>query len=176
MKKLLFFGILSCLFFSCGVDVDRSKIIGKSTSTKPYGDYGMYGYVYLNGVEYTANAVYYRNRALVYVMNKEGYYIDYYFTKFIDYDEAKNIPLGTDMDDIIKKFGVPAFINYIPDEEASSSSMPEGRIPRKAFSYEYVQKTRKSNTIFYKIFSSTVLLYFDSNKKLVSIESSYHSE
>jgi hypothetical protein len=170
MKKLFFFVIFPSLFFSCGVD--RSKIIGKTTSTNPYGDYGIYGSIVLNGVKHTAKAVYYRNKALVYVLDDNSRFMDYYFSKFVDSAKLKNLPLGTDMEDIIKKFGDPAFGTYRSGDELS---MQRG-IALNHFGCIYLQKIRKYDSIFYKISIYAVLLNFDGNKKLVSIERSQHRE
>ncbi|MDR2923296.1 MAG: hypothetical protein LBU85_08150 [Treponema sp.] len=104
--------IISFLFFSCNngdPKVDPEKIIGKEHDiySLPYGKYGYYDYKNIEGKKYFVHVVYYKNKALVYIIGNHGHFQDYFFSNLIIYDEVKNIPLGTSYEEIIKKLGEP---------------------------------------------------------------------
>jgi hypothetical protein len=117
--KIIFLAIISLLIFSCNEDlsktVDPSKIIGQEIDWNelPYGQGALDGEKYINGKHYRVYCAEYKNKAIVYVYDdKEGIIIDYFFSGAVRRRKAEKIPLGTDYEEVVKKFGEPVFLIY----------------------------------------------------------------
>jgi len=169
MKK--YFYLLFLLLFSC-IDKnnkDDINIISKTLFNNPYNSNIIYGYIVLGGITYNAEAVFYSNKALIYVFDDKNIIIDYYFSNFLTYKKLKNIPLGSDMEDVILKLGNPAFGSYHSSDELS----PKLDINNNGFGLTYLMKRRAKNILKYEIYSRGFYLQFDNNKKLISVEEVY---
>ena len=153
------------LFLSCSnrqcVEIDPKKVIGNTTNSVPYGEHGLYGYIFINGERHTAAAFSYNNKALVYVLDKNSFIMDYYFSSFIDWKVIQNIPLGENIEDIITLFGTPAFGVYCLDDICSCPTIHTLIYLHKAYNGKrYVMSTY------------TTSLVFNSDNKLILIRES----
>jgi hypothetical protein len=177
MKKIAVFFFISLFFISCKDDLskesDRARIIGQTVSTSPYGyNYnGLHGYKNIDGIQYTVFGTYYKNKALVYVLNKNGIIWDYFFSNFVVYEKVKKIPLGTDYVDVIKKLGEPVSKIYRSDMAVLIGEDPD-MIKKNGlndYGITYFQKHWDEYRKKYIISLSTVTLHFTPENKLRSI-------
>jgi hypothetical protein len=149
---------------SCGVN--REKIIGQKIdfNSLPYGKYGNFDEIFLNGVRQKVFVVYYKNKALVYIYDNNRYIVDYYFSNIISYENVKNkFLIGSEYSSIIKKLGVPFAIckysEYFPDTFTE---------PDRIFVL-YYQKMLWEGKKEYDVLSFRVFFKFDLDGKLEDI-------
>jgi hypothetical protein len=161
MKNIVFL-FLSVFLFSCGVD--ESIIIGSKSSMLPYGKADLHGWKNINGTSYVAYAAYYKNKILVYLV-RNGIVVDYFFSKVIDPKKALKTQLGTSHEEVIRKFGEPAFSLFASDyiEEIQKGSQND------TFGFTYLQKDRDSIFSAYRASSIFVYFQFNSNGKLINV-------
>ncbi|MDR2941410.1 MAG: hypothetical protein LBV17_02330 [Treponema sp.] len=160
---LVFISIVSC-------GVDREKIIGQEfdCNALPYGEGGAFDEIFLNGVRQKVFVVYYKNKALVYIYNNDGYIVDYYLSDFASYEKVKSrILVGSEYSKVIKKMGMP-FTEY-KDSEFYKEFYDEFDTLQDSISVLYYQKWLWKEKKEYDVSSYRVLLEFDLDGKLQEI-------
>ena len=170
MKKIVVLTILLFSFnllLSCynnpSMGIERANIIGKTTNNLPYGyGYKHFGWKNINGKRNRAIAVYYKNDILVYIIN-DGVVNDYFFSKVINVNKAKKIPIGSTYEELIKKIGEPAFLIYDSDyrEDIDFGSENDN------FESTYIQKQKETLFSPYEISPFFVHFLFNSNGELI---------
>jgi hypothetical protein len=158
MKKYITIAVILLFFYSCDYaqfsGIDPAKILGSNGSPIPYGKYGHTGYLDIDGIRYTTLAAHYKNKIIAYVFGKDGYIFDYYFSKYIKYEKInRNLP-GSSYDDIIKKYGKPAFEVY---------GSLYGELQATYLQYEKSLKSASPWVVTF-VFDDDILLYFMENK------------
>ena len=174
MNKLLLFIFTLLLMFSCRIhplnNVDSSKIIGKKFDLNllPYGrnEDGIFDRIFINGLKHSVFAVYYKNRILVYVYNNDGYINNYFFSSAVEYEKViKLFPIGTDLNEVIKKLGNPFESYFLSDLDNSM----ERNDYLNHISVIYLQLTFSEPEVIYFISRDRVSFIFDHNQKLLDI-------
>jgi hypothetical protein len=163
-------GFVFILFFlticSCQSKFDDAIIIGSKASSLPYGQgYNWESHKHIEGTMERVIAVYYNNKVIVYIIDKDRVVTDYFFAKLIDYKQAEKIPRGTDHEIVKNKFGEPVFIyfNSDYDDRVSKGSKFD------YFEYSYLQRARESLFSPYEISYIEVRFWFDASGKLMDI-------
>ncbi|MDR2941411.1 MAG: hypothetical protein LBV17_02335 [Treponema sp.] len=166
--RIIYISLIVILINSCGVD--REKIIGQKLDGNflPYGNGGGYDEIFLNGVRQKVFVVFYKNKALVYIYNNDGYIVDYYFSDFISYEKVKNNRLlGSEYNKVIKKMGVP-FAVY-KSSEFYKEIHAEFPALQDSILVLYYQKWFWKERKEYNVSSYRVLFIFDLDGKLEEI-------
>jgi hypothetical protein len=171
MKRLLLLFIGTLLFCSCGVD--DSKIIGKKISpmNMPYGEFGFGGYKYIDGVHYDVYCAYYRNKALVYVLDKDSYVRDYFFSNLVKYDKVKDFPLGSRYEEVVAKLGEPVFLKY----DSFLYKFP-AKIQSDDLMCIYFQRTFNRDRLRYELDKVNAYFLFDSDGLLSYVTQGYETD
>jgi hypothetical protein len=169
MNKI-FIVFISFLLFSCNINstktFDSSKIIGQKFSSDilPYSDFYLDGYKYINGIHYRVMGTDYKNKALIYVLEK-SHIIDCFFSNTIRLYKAKKISLETDYEEVVKKFGEPAFLEY-PDILYDFDYGNQGN-----FRCQYFERYFDKISLKYRLTQNMVTFYFNSAGKLEKTDS-----
>jgi len=174
MKKVLIIIILfSILLCSCNLrqdrilkSVDSAKIIGKKSNwaSMPYGKIEISGRKFINGQHHIVLCASYKNRVIGYVLDDEGIIIDYFFSKTVRWSTSGKTPLGTDHNDIIKKYGEPVFVYYpgILYENIHNDDT-------ERFYYQYCEKIFEKTRFWYVVSNNVIQFNFNSDGKLTRV-------
>jgi hypothetical protein len=168
MKKIACF-LLVLSLFSCGIKepLDESLIIG-SKPPFPYGGDSFPGWKNCNGKKNLVYAVYYKGKALVYVMDQNNRAAGYFFSRFIDAGKALKTPTGASYEEVIEKFGEPAFVSLWPEDDGDMAKGGQ----QETCELKYLQRERER---FFTCTVSPIVVsfLFNADEKLISVSTYY---
>jgi len=177
MKLLTFILIIFSLYYFSSNNIekmkyfDNSKIIGKKfyPHELPYGEDGIYGQKYINGIHYITFSVLYKNKILVYILDN-GYIKDYFFSNIINFRKVKNTPVGTKYTVFVNKNGEPAslvysYLYYYKPEEKDDG-----------FRCRYYQKRFNFSAFNFELSPLSIVVSFNRDGELIYISEKIKKE